>query len=288
MNSWLTHAFGQFTVGWALISAVIGGAVGAGIKFLFEGLLTPGLNRKREARRLIDLYTAPLRRSAEALERQLNNLVRNVARASYRDSPYYRLSTLYTFGEYLAWIKLIERDFGFVDYGSSRRSQEFSKLLYGLFRALTSFAYFRWARDRKDIPESSIEDSGVPRNMLRAIGEAMVDDGGERRTKEFTQFVLSFEKDAQFARWFQELDAMLLGAEQGDLFARDRLIAAGANLRALVAFLDPDNKTNSPRHLENRWRITHPEIREQLEREFPGLVDRDRPRNPGPATPSAS
>jgi hypothetical protein len=115
--------------------------------------------------------------------------------------------------------------------------------------------------------------------MLRAIGEAMVDDDGERRTKEFTQFVLLFEKDAQFARWFGELDAMLLRAERGDPFACDRLIAAGANLRALVVFLDPRNTANTPRHMENRRRIAHAEVRAQLEREFPQLLDQGPPAN---------
>lgn len=301
MSNWLTHAFGQFTLGWVLISSVVGGAVGAGLKFLFEGLLTPRLTRRREARRLIDLYTAPLTRSAEALERLINNHVRNFDRGSYEQSPYFRLSTLYNFGEYLAWIKLIERDFGFVDYGSSRRSREFSKLLNGLFKALTSFAYFRWVEGSVDIPDGAVEGSRVPRNMLRAIGEAMVDDSGERRTKEFTQFVLLFEKDDQFARWFRELDVMLLRAEQGNLFARDRLIAAGANLRALVVFLDPHNRANVPRHMENRKRIAHDQVRAALEEEFPQLLDqglrrrwphRRSPRRPAPVpspgTPQAA
>jgi len=105
----------------------------------------------------------------------------------------------------------------------------------------------------------------------------MVDDVAERRTKNFTDFALQYSRDPQFARWFADLDRALNAAEDGDGFARDRLIAAGANLRALVVALDPKNRNDSPRHIENRRRITHPEVRAELEREFPGLIDTRRP-----------
>jgi hypothetical protein len=277
---WLTHPLGQYTVGWALLTALIaavGGFIGAGTKFLFEGLLTPQAAQSREARRLLALYTTPLTRSAEGLERLINNFVRGAAERAYHDSEYYRLSALYAFGDYLAWVELVERDFGFVSLDSTRKTRTFKRRFYGFFRALTSQAYFRWADARTDIDAVAVTGSAVPRNMLRAIGEVMVDDVAERRTKSFTDFALQYSSDPQFARWFADLDRVLNAAEDGDGFARDRLIAAGANLRALVVTLDPKNRNDSPRHIENRRRIAHPEVRAELEREFPGLVDTPRP-----------
>jgi hypothetical protein len=275
---WLSHSLGQYTVGWALITAVIGGFIGAGAQFLFEGLLTPRVAQAREARKLLALYTAPLTRSAESLERLINNFIRNVAERPYQDSGYYRLSALYTFGEYLAWVELVERDFGFVSLDSTRETRRFKQRFYGFFRALTSQAYFRWAEQGSAAERAAATDSAVPRNMLRAVGEVMVDDRQERRTRSFTEFAVAFERDAQFARWFSELDRMLSEAEEGGTFARDRLIAAGANLRAFVVFLDPKNRNESPRHIENRSRLAHPEVRRQLESEFPELVDTPRAR----------
>jgi hypothetical protein len=277
---WLSRPLGEYTIGWALLSAlitaVIGGFIGAGLKFLFEGLLTPQVAQSREARRLLALYTAPLTRSAEALERFINNFIRNVDERSYHDVEYYRLSALYAFGEYLAWVELVERDFGFVSLDSTRKTRKFKQRFYGFFRALTSQAYFRWADDRDDIDPAAVMESAVPRNMLRAIGEVMVDDARERRTKSFTEFTLQFTRDAQFARWFADLDRVMNEAEDGNGFARDRLIAAGANLRALVVFLDTKNRNDSPRHIENRRRITHQNVRALLEREFASLVDTPR------------
>jgi hypothetical protein len=277
---WLTHPLGQYTVGWALLTAliaVISGFIGAGTKFLFDGLLTPQAAQTREARRLLALYTTPLTRSAEALERLINHFIRGLAERAYHDSEYYRLSTLYAFANYLAWVELVERDFGFVSLDSTRKTRTFKRRFYGFFRALTSQAYFRWADGRADVDAAAVTASAVPRNMLRAIGEVMVDDVRERRVKSFTDFTLEYSREPQFARWFTDLDRVLNAAEDGDSFAKDRLIAAGANLRALVVTLDPKNRTDSSRHIENRRRIAHPEVRAALDREFPGLIDTPRP-----------
>jgi hypothetical protein len=166
----------------------------------------------------------------------------------------------------------------------TRETRTFKKRFYGFFAALTSQAYFRWAHGRADIDDAAVLSSAVPRNMLRAIGEVMVDNVAERRTKSFTDFSLEYCRDPQFARWFADLDRVLNAAEGGDGFARDRLIAAGANLRALVVTLDPKDRTASNRHIENRQRIMHPEVRAELEHEFPHLIDTPRPaavRQPG-------
>ncbi len=177
---WLTHPLGQYTVGWALLTAliaVIGGFIGAGTKFLFEGLLTPQVAQSREARRLLALYTTPLTRSAEALERLINNFIRSTGERAYHDSQYYRLSALYAFADYLGWVELVERDFGFVSLDSTRKTRTFKRRFYGFFRALTSQAYFRWADGQAGIDPAAVTSSAVPRNMLRDRRG----DGGRRR-----------------------------------------------------------------------------------------------------------
>jgi len=265
--SWLARSFDQYTIAWLLITSIIGGIVGASIKFIFEGLLAPHVSSKRDVRRLVNLYTAPLLRSAETLERRINNLLRNNAKAWYSSSEYYRMSTLYSFAEYLGWVKAIERDFGFVPYEGIRRGKQFNRHLYGLFRALSSFAYFRWCED-----ETAVEESLVPRDMLKAIGEAMTRDVPDRHVKEFTQFLYSYANDATFARWFLELDQFLLKSGLDSVLRLERLIAAGANLRALIAFLDPKGKSVEKRQIANLESIKHIEVRDELEKEFPMLL----------------
>jgi hypothetical protein len=46
-SSWLTRSFDQYTVAWLLLSSIIGGVVGASVKFLFDDVLSPRLGSRR-------------------------------------------------------------------------------------------------------------------------------------------------------------------------------------------------------------------------------------------------
>lgn len=267
--SWLGHPFDQFSPAWLILSALVGGVIGSGTRFLFEDVLRPRLGWRRDARHALHDVSIPLLRAAETLERQINNMVRNADKGWYASSEYYRLSTLYTFGEYLGFARIIELRFSRLAIESSRSGRRFNDRLNGLYRALTSFAYFRWCTET-----DAIEASLVPRRMMTAIGECMIVDGdGTERVRSFTDFCVKHETDPQFARWFRDLDDYLRQAnKQVDTFRWDRLIAAGANLRALVVELDGRRLLGSGHSLANLDRICHHEVRQQLEKEFSDLV----------------
>ena len=181
---------------------------------------------------MVQRFAVPLLRSGETLERRINNMVRNADRDWYAKDDFYRLSILYAFGEHLAWIRVVERRFGFVPVEAMPRGKFFTRRLNGIFRALTSHAYFR-AEDSENVIASAI-----PRLMLAAIGEAMAAEDGEK-VLEFTEFATRYVNDAQFCRWFAGLDDFLRRAKPGASLSWDRLIIAGAELRALLGFLDP-------------------------------------------------
>ena len=91
---------------------------------------------------------------------------------------------------------------------------------------MSSFRYFRWSKD-----EAPVERSLVPRKLFTAMGEVTIaDDAG---VLEFSEFCVRYVNDGQFRRWFAELDAFL-AAVCDDPYRWDRLICAGANLRALI------------------------------------------------------
>ena len=187
---------------WALLASVVGGIIGAGVKFTFEDLLRPKVGWRRDSQHIVSRFTTPLLRSAETLERRINNLVRNEDARWYQTDEYYRLSTLYAFGEYFGWMRAIERRFGFIPVEAMRHGRVFTTRLYGIVRALSSFAYFRGYQ------AAEVEASAVPRLMLTAIGEAMTATDHES-VMEFTEFVTRYVNDPQFARWFAELDQFL-------------------------------------------------------------------------------
>jgi hypothetical protein len=275
--SWLTDSFEQYSVAWLVISAFLGALVGSSTKFLFEDVLRPRLGLRRDARKLLSNFTTPLLRSAETLERQVNNVVRNAEKDWYGTSDYYRLSTLYTFGEYLAWVKLIERRFGFVFVEYSRAGRQLDARLNGFFGAMSSFRYFRWCDD------DAIERSAVPRRMFTAMGEVMLvpDGDGHAGVMEFSDFCVRYVNDEQFQRWFHDLDSFLRSVPE-DAFRWDRLIVAGANLRALVSTLDPSGLAGGSPEIANLERVRHPEVRTLLRSEFAHLLPQRKVRRRAP------
>jgi len=258
-GSWVTRSFDQYTVVWLLVSSVIGGVVGASIKFIFDDVLSPRLGSRRETRRTIRKYTTPLIRSAEALERRINIMIRNESKRWFDTDDYFRLSTLYIFGEYFAWIRILERTFGFVPYESRKRGREFNFRLNGPFRALTSHAYFH------GIDPDIIDANSVPRLMLTAIGEGMTSGDGTPMT--FTEFLGNYADDARLRRWFADLETFLSGVHKNNAIRWDRLIAAGATLRFLIRFLDPRGTLVPTRDASSLDKLAHPEVKRRIESE---------------------
>jgi hypothetical protein len=203
---WLTDSFEEYSVAWILV----GGVIGSATKFLFEDVFRPQLGLRRDAKAVLARFTTPLLRSSETLERQINNFVRNADKDWYRTSDYYRLSTLYSFAEYLGWVRLIERRLGFIAIEHSDAGKRLDDGINGLFRAMSSFHYFRWA------DEQAVERSTVPRRLFTAMGEVAIvgRDGGDA-VMEFSDFCVRYVNDHQFQRWFRDLDEFLASVRDG-------------------------------------------------------------------------
>jgi hypothetical protein len=259
---WLTDSFEQYSIAWILISAFVGGVIGSATKFLFEDVFRPRLGLRRDAKAVLARFTTPLLRSSETLERQINNFVRNADKDWYRTSDYYRLSTLYSFAEHLAWVRLIERRLGFIAIEHSDGGRRLDKGINGLFRAMSSFHYFYWSKD------DGVERSTVPRRLFTAMGEVtIVREDGEDAVMEFSDFCVRYVNDEQFQRWFRELDEFLASARD-DSFRWDRLIAAGANLRALVRLLADSARVGREQRVANLDRLRHEQVRAILDEEL--------------------
>ncbi|MDE8671085.1 hypothetical protein PY310_21280 [Pseudarthrobacter sp. H3Y2-7] len=261
MFEWVSQSFSQYSVIWILLSGFIGGLTGASTKFFFEDLLRPRLSAKRGLREVTNRYSIPLMRSADSLERRINNIVRNSDKNWYKDSEYYHLSTLFIFGEYLALVRIIERDLGYLPRESQRQGKLFTRRLNGIFRALSSFAYFRAVEHQENVDASQ-----VPRLMLTAIGEKMLTPEG--KVRDFTDFALTYTQDIQFRRWFFDLDRLIASALAGDPTSWDRLIAAALNLRILIWFIDPKCAIVDHRKVANLHMVKDSRVLEELRKEL--------------------
>jgi phosphate/sulfate permease len=267
--NWVTQSFQEHTVTWLVISSVVGGIIATAIRFLFEDIFRPAIGWRREAKQIVHRYTVPLVRSADNLERRINILIRNEKKRWFENDEYFRISTLYQFGELLGWIRIVEREVGFLPFESDKRCREFNRRINGVFRALCSHAYFhrRWFPD-----VDAVDASIIPRLMLSAIGEAMTEAKDRKAVIEFTEFVTTYANNERFRRWFLELETFLRNVHPTDSLRWDRLIAAGTNLRALVWFLDPHNKMVGRRSAENQDLLVHDEVRAELAKEIPQIL----------------
>jgi hypothetical protein len=179
--------------------------------------------------------------------------------ASNIPKHYRRLSTLWFYGQFLAWIEIVRREVQVIDVGDVRRTAQLQRHLFDVvdIMATDSIADARFRVFRAD---------------QRAIGEAMVTERstGERRRSDsmgYADFVQRFEGDRAFARWFLSLDndiqALMAGTAPGA-----RLALTQRTLIDLIDFIDPE------------W-IRFPDANERGKLPAPArIVDRKRRRPP--------
>lgn len=276
----LLRSFEEHSIIWIIISAGIGGLLGALIKFVFEQVLGPRLRSVRAAKVALRRYTYPILRTADTLDRRIENLIRFVDKKWFDDpkEDYYRLSTLYLFGRYFGWCKILENE-AFLKYEiSDRKARNFNIRFYRVFKGITGFDYFKdlKADEFEDLEAdevSSIEAATVPRLALTAIGELMIKkhEGTEERLPtvlDFVEFVRDYKTSPDFKKWFSYLENVLSGLSSSMKNARwNRLVVFATNLRVFISFLDPRSRQTAPRQVYY-LKYLHPKVAKCLRKEL--------------------
>jgi hypothetical protein len=255
MDNFLLRSIQEHTVLWILVSAGLGGIIGALIKFLFETVAALHYEQKITARKMLRKYRYPLLRAADSLDRRLDNMITFIEKKWYEDpqDDYYRSSTLFLFGSYLGWCKTLE-DAAYLEFETSdRRAREFSIRFYRVFKALTGFWYFS---DLEEGAIGDIEEATVPRLALTAIGELMLQSSTEGndqlpRLLGFVEFSKRLRESSEFQQWFGYLEkGILIDHNPSKSSTRwNRLLVVASILRAFVTFLDPKSRQTTPRQI---------------------------------------
>lgn len=206
---------------------------------------------RREARRILGQYTAPLCLAADTLESRLNNLIRNMDKNWWQTDQYYRLSTLFVFCQYLGWVRNIERRMGYIGFASDISTRELNNRLRMVWGALSSITRFFYRR--KDI--NAVANSALPQLLLRAAGDLMIPpkttDGEAAAPVEFAKFVIRYGNDAAFRHWIGLIEPFFHAASQ-DL-QWNRIILTQLGLVRLIDFLDPKHvhtRRRAPRNVD--------------------------------------
>jgi hypothetical protein len=273
MDDLIIRSIQEHTVLWVLISAGLGGIIGALIKFVFETVVALKYEQRVTARKMLRRYRYPLLCAANSLDRRLQNMIKFIEKKWYEDQQddYYRLSTLFLFGSYLGWCKILE-DAAYLEFEmSDRKAREFSIRFYRVFKALTGFWYFN---DLDEGEIEGIEEATVPRLALTAIGELMLQNSSGNRDQTpkllgFVEFSKRLKTSSEFRKWFGYLEkGILIDVKPSSASARwNRILVVASILRAFVVFLDPKSRQTTPRKIHYLKKM-NPKVADRVRREL--------------------
>jgi hypothetical protein len=281
MQNFLKINLGEFTVGWFLLSVVIGGIFGAVIKYLFEVRLPQSLKRKQRVEEKVRKYSDPLLQAASDVELRIqtllkkgikdnwlkSNVIKELERGegflkdSCKGLGYFFLSTVYVFARYFAWVEILRREAGFLDFPRGKASVNFYGILH---RINNAFRYTElWQSNNKKPP---VKDCTVLyRHIQSAIGEIMIiERNKELNCISFREFVDKYKdaQNAQFRFWLRNLMSYFEDLSDIDIAQIEQVLIEKGEYRVLrliaiqywyfklVQFLDPKFEKVEPRNEE--------------------------------------
>lgn len=220
--------------------------------------------KAEEAGRLIAKYRDPLLRSAYDLQSRIYNVYRPGGFRGYRDPEYFRLNTLFLFGEFLGWLEIIRREIQFLDLGAVRATKDLTRMLQGI-------------QDQLATTSELHDEFYLYRGQQRAIGELMLLRTDEQASAGpryecigYATFVAAHENPA-FAKWFTRLGEAIDQLRENK---PERLVWVQHGLINLINLLDPERD----RFDQNRDPLPEPESPQRRPSRRPKAMA---PRTPG-------
>jgi hypothetical protein len=188
--------------------------------------------RRLRSEQLLMRYSEPLARAAYELQSRLFNISHGRLMTESRTTlDYRRQSTLWLFGQFLAWVEIVRREVQVIDFGDLRRTAELQRHMFDVADILSSGGL--------DDPQFRLL-----RAEQRAVGELMVVDrgvGDQQRSDSmgYAEFNRNLEEDPAFTRWFAPLNETVDSLFQGNSVGF-RAVLIQRRLIDLIDFFDPD------------------------------------------------
>ena len=185
----------------AAIITAVATILAFGLNVAFNHLFLPKIQKKRDKKGVLDKFGYPLTRVVRSnvvyLRMFLDNLDKGWVTSD--TDEYFRLSLLYTIGEFFGWWRMIESN-AYLEF--AERNTDRSNLYHKgirVFKAMNSFAYFSEISEPDKI---RIEKTTIPRRAAQAMGEMMIADSQESLI-DFNDFCERFQNEKKFQKWFQ-------------------------------------------------------------------------------------
>ncbi len=269
MNSVIGTNLGEFTIGWFLLSVVLGGILGTVLKYLFDVRLAENFKRIQSEKQKIKKYSYPLLQAANDVELRIENILTKGVQNNWLDSKivndiknnkgfledpydgvgYFYLSTIYLFARYFAWLEILKREIGYLETSIKDKK---SKVFFEIIHKITNSFRYVGLWDFKNVTDCV----KLYRHIQSAIGEIMIKKDSQDieciTFQEFIQKYKSKESDvfrfwlASLSKYFENLveltDDKFENLDNLKDYRIYRLIAIQFWVYRLINFLDPKFK----------------------------------------------
>jgi len=207
---------------WLLVTTAVA-LVAGGVSGWLAAELARREERKRRIREEVMRWSNPIFNAVDSLHYRLRNILGNLSPAldsSQRDvarpvdpdwsvdHSYALESTLFLFGQYFAWIRLLQQEMRFEVFPSIAAKHEFFSAVHAVSSALA-----KWPDDRV---AGAGEDAQVFSLQQRAIGEALiVRESGVARVMSYAEFLAAREADVDgtLSRRLKPLELLIIGVD---------------------------------------------------------------------------
>jgi len=278
MVEWFTKSFQEFSILWLLFSSVIGGLIGASLKFVFDNLLPEKLTKKREILTIKRKYSTPILLAADNLRKRLVNIIKYIDRIEKEEwlratDTYYTQSSLYTVAQFLGWEQILRHEVVYLDFTDTKGSKIFEAFLTNIRRGFSQPDFL--LENPASAPEES-EDKWVYSFGVQSIGDAMIEKIGEKTyVKNYAAFCdnILCTSDKNLIGWLDMLGKLFTNLKKADIRFR-RIVAIHCFVNSFINYSDPKHVRTEKQVFY--WEYLLPEesvkIKEQIKRIAPNLV----------------
>lgn len=245
MSDWLTRSFQEHSIIWLLVSSILGGVIGASMRFLFDVLLPQRLKDRQDIIAAKRKYATPILLAADDLRKRYSNLIQHIDLiekeewlSSKKSDTYYYLSTLYTVAQFMGWRQILRHTVVYLDFTTTAETRRYENFLVAIQQGFTKPNLLQ---NTTSSDPSNSPDKWIYTFWLQALGDSMiVREGSDYRVKDYASFCSSLSQPDQacFKEWIAALRCLFVDLKSSDPRFR-RIVATHCVLNAFVDQVDP-------------------------------------------------